>query len=138
MTKEVWITVGTVTDTENLHCGKVGYKFSDAPPGYPYPCAITSYISLSKGLKDHSGHIIHWAGEMKTYIVTVEVSERRSVTGTVKVQATSPEEALKNARASQFDDFDETGWICDDWDITDAYNATESLLHHEPDATETE
>ena len=135
MTKEVGITVGTVTDTESLHYGEAEYKFSDAPPGHP--SRITPYIRLSKGLKDHSGYIMHWVGEIKTYIVTVEVSERRSVTGTVKVRATSLEEALKNARASQFDDFDETGWICDDWDITDAYNAIE-LLHHEPDATETE
>ena len=124
MTKEVWIVVGKVTDPNSVHFGEVEYQFSDGPPGQRGGSA--DYISLQKGLKDHSGCVIHWGGEMKMYTVTVEVREQRSVMGTAKVRATSREEAAKAARASLFDDFRETGWTCDDWEITDAYDACET------------
>ena len=64
--------------------------------------------------------------EARCYTVTVEVREQRSVMGTAKVWATSREEAVKAARASLFDDFRETGWTCDDWEITDACDARET------------
>jgi hypothetical protein len=124
MTKEVWITVGTVTDTESLHHGEVEYKFSDAFPGHP--SQLTPYISLSKGLQDHSGHIIHWVGEIKTYIVSVEMTEHRTVYGTAKVKATNPEAALKAARESLFEDFTQTGWDCDSWEVVGCWNPIET------------
>jgi hypothetical protein len=124
MTKEVWITVATVTNTESLQVGKAEYQFSDGPPSKSGSSAY--YISLQKGLKDHSGCVIHWVGEMKKYFVTVDVREVRTNTGRVTVMATSPEEAVKAARASKFDDFNEINSECDDWDVTDAHDATEA------------
>lgn len=124
MTKEVWIVVGKVTDPNSVHFGEAEHQFSDGPPSKSGSSAY--YISLQKGLKDHSGCTIHWVGEVRTYNVSVEVREQRSVMGTAKVRATSREEAVKAARASLFDDFRETGWTCDDWEITDAYDATEA------------
>lgn len=123
MTKEVWITVGTVTDPDSLHYGEAEYQFSDGPAGQRGDSA--DYVSLSKGLKDHSGCVIHWVGRMKKYLVIVDVREVRTNTGRVTVMATSPEEAVKAARASKFDDFNEINSECDDWDVTDAHDATE-------------
>ena len=124
MTKEVWIVVGKVTDPNSVHFGEVEYQFSDGPPGQRGGSA--DYISLQKGLKDHSGCVIHWGGEMKKYFVIVDAREVRSNTGRVSVMATSPEEAVKTARASQFDDFNEINSECYEWDVTDAYDATEA------------
>jgi hypothetical protein len=109
MTKEVWIVVGTVTDTESLHHGEAEYQFCEAPPGKrlyeddhgrqyfptfpdkPAPC--TPYISLQKGLADHSGYIIHWAGQFKTFKLKVKFTEKREVEGWVSIKAGDLEHA---------------------------------------------
>ena len=122
MTKEVWITVGKVTDPNSVHFGETEYQFNDGPPGHMYVTA-TDYISLQKGLKDHSGCVIHWGGEMKKYFVIVDVREVRTNTGRVSVIATNPVEAVKAARASKFGDFNEINSECDDWEVTDAHDA---------------
>ena len=109
MTKEVWITVGTVTNTESLHHGEAEYQFCEAPPskrvyederGRMYldafpdkPAPYTPYISLKKGLADHSGCIIHWVGEFQTFNLKVKFAEKREVEGWVRIRAGSLEHA---------------------------------------------
>jgi hypothetical protein len=59
--KQVWIVVGEVTDTdgyEGSFLGQTEYQFSDGPAGSRG--GSSDYIDLAKGLRDHSGYIIHW------------------------------------------------------------------------------
>ena len=60
----VWVYVGEVTDVDAYDgravLGQPEYQFSDAPGDGRGSSA--DYIDLAKGLRDHSGWIIHWRG----------------------------------------------------------------------------
>jgi hypothetical protein len=61
--KEVWLIIGKVTNPEAHNCeaieGQTEYQFSDGPDGGRSSSA--DYVDIIKGLKDHSGFIIHFA-----------------------------------------------------------------------------
>ena len=60
--RKVWITVGEVTDADAYNgeavVGQPEYQFSDGPVGWRSSSA--DYISLEKGLKEHSGCQFFW------------------------------------------------------------------------------
>ena len=62
--KHIWVYVGEVTDVDAYNgkavLGQPEYQFSDAP-GDDRGCSA-DYIDLAKGLREHSGCIIHWRG----------------------------------------------------------------------------
>lgn len=126
MTKEVWIVVGRVTEPDSPFYGEVEYQFSDSPPGERGSSA--DYVNLAKGLREHSGSIMHWVGEMKTYTVEVTVHERRCLDGTVKVVAPNADEARRMVLEGKFDDFREDGNTCEDWGITEVRDAFKARL----------
>jgi len=68
MTKEVWIVRGIVTDpeahSEPCQIGDTEWQFSDGPPGARGSSA--DYINLQKGMKEHSGCILHFVDDPET------------------------------------------------------------------------
>ena len=64
----VWVYVGEVTDVDAYDgravLGQPEYQFSDAPSDEPGDDRGYSadYIDLIKGLREHSGCVIHWRG----------------------------------------------------------------------------
>lgn len=63
--KEVWIVKGHVTNPECWEesglaaaVGQVEWQFSDGPAGERG--GSSDYLDLEKGLKEHSGYIMHW------------------------------------------------------------------------------
>ncbi len=123
MTKEVWITTVTAPDQDHP---VTEYRFSElTPEQYGHSRCYYSYSDLSEGLKKHSGHIIHWAGTLKTYKVRVDVREEREVYGTIIVHATDEKSAISAALCGSFDDFVEDGCEYGGWKIVDAKDPEE-------------
>jgi hypothetical protein len=124
MIRKVWIIVGSVTEPDSLHFGEPEYQFSDGPFGRRGDSA--NYVSLQKGLQDHSGCVIHWAGK-RVYTVKVQVRETRTIVGTIKVFANSRDQAVQSAlTASDLEHFCENGLICFEQKIEDAFGAIET------------
>lgn len=61
--EEIWIVRGEVTsndvyDDSTVKIGDTEWQFSDGPPGERG--SSSDYVDLEKGLREHSGCIIHW------------------------------------------------------------------------------